>query len=319
MKYEYCINIGQISKNPISIKGKYGNTKEIVISVSKDAARIDLTLSKKYDFSDGSYAVNLVRALLKKIALVHLLVYSRSISYSEVFVSIKSENGYEKLKSLSNNVKLYCMINNRLLRKIPDNLKTKRVLQSLATHKLDDRASDIAAITNYVFSKAFGFETERFIYLWMAFNGMYSYYSEREGFSEKGERAKIGMLLNHYAYGSKILSKANRDKYGKMGMIAVCSLHEPLNIQEIIEGHNDVLNELLNSLNEKNVDFDLTSYGYIVGELTYYLRNSIIHANRPTLILCYEDDIELKALRIANTILEDFLDKHLVEVFLMNT
>ncbi len=61
---------------------------------------------------------------------------------------------------------------------------------------------------------------------------------------------------------------------------------------------------------------NLSTYGYMLGDFPYYVRCSVFHGEKPILLFSFEDDMELKALRISNKLIEEFLDEYLYKCFI---
>ena len=313
-KISYQISIGKLSARPLVLNGQYGKTRSIQISLSKNALRLEVMLTKKYEFKEGDYAHNLLKAILKKAALVHLLKFQTAIEYSNISVQIFENNQKISDIHLQDSLKMFYAIDHKLISQIPSDLQSALVLEKIMLSKQLEIEPDMASVINFIFSKASRFETEKFMYLWMAFNGAYNYHIDCIGKFTDSESEKIALLLNRYDLGSRLLTKKQRDKYGTLAKAKICQIQQPSNKQQVEE----VITDLMKLLRTKGIQFDLTCIGYLVGEFSYYLRCSTFHANHRTLLLCYENDHDLKALRIANTFLEDFLNKHLAEIFLMN-
>ena len=61
--------------------------------------------------------------------------------------------------------------------------------------------------------------------------------------------------------------------------------------------------------------YDISVYGYLLAQFSYYFRCNIIHADKPLNLISYKDDHNLNCLRIINGLLEEFLDEHLTDIF----
>ena len=69
---------------------------------------------------------------------------------------------------------------------------------------------------------------------------------------------------------------------------------------------------LINASREK---YNLTAYGYLLTQLSYYFRCKIVHGSRPVLLFSHADNKELHALRVINDLLEEFIDDNLYAWF----
>ena len=68
-------------------------------------------------------------------------------------------------------------------------------------------------------------------------------------------------------------------------------------------------------INESREKYNLTAYGYLLTQLSYYFRCKIVHGSRPVLLFSHADNKELHALRVINDLLEEFIDDNLYAWF----
>ena len=77
---------------------------------------------------------------------------------------------------------------------------------------------------------------------------------------------------------------------------------------EANELNQGILAALITATGEK---YNLTAYGYILTQLSYYFRCKIVHGSRPVLLFAHADNKELHALKVINDLLEEFIDNNL--------
>ena len=174
---------------------------------------------------------------------------------------------------------------------------------------------EIAALYAYLYSKTKKNETERFSYLWMAMNGFYAAISPE---IKRDDRLQMRALLRKLNLGSENLTSGSRDYPCKKAMIRLLEESEPITRKNIENDAENSFSRYLRTVVLRKRDetlLDLTPYGFLITDFPYYLRCKLFHANKPIELFSFIDDMELKSLRIANGLLEEFLDDNLHKLF----
>ena len=294
----------------------YGHTRDIQLSVSSYGASITKELTKDYqaDFLN-SYLGGLLKEGMKRASLVYLLKYQKPLRIKTATLSISRSTGGFETFDLSNNFVLFSMINKKYRSPISDKWKQNEVIQNVLGYQksADTLSRETAALYAYLLGKTKTFETERFSYMWMAFNGLYAALDR----DNKGDRSQMLSLLRRFKLSEEILSQETRDYPSKMAMLYFRNIQDGVTLDSLRNGaHSGFAEYIAPHLKDKNgKQVKQTAVGFMMTDFPYYLRCSVFHANRPVELFSFADDMELNALRIAAGLLEEFLDEHLVSMF----
>ena len=252
---------------------------------------------------------------IKKALLLYLLKYNKSLNISSIIVKIDDDE--EKI-TFTKGAKppIYSMINGNLQRELPKAFSSDVVFQYLLNTPKSKYDKRIASLFALICSKSKEHETERFIYLWTSFNGMYGYLSDfkKESTNNKKriyERDQIKFLLKYFKIGNDFIDTKDRTKIAD----EVISLLHTVNSEVVCRKYVDdtalssqIETILIKSSGEK---YNLTAYGYLLTQMAYYFRCKIVHGSKPIYLFSYADDIELHSLKIINALLEEFIDNNL--------
>lgn len=294
----------------------YGHSRNIVINISKNAASIQKDLKKDYrDNLMESYLINLMKEGMKRAALLHLLMYQEPMKVKKVVLEVLEGEKVESNFDLTEEMVLYSLITTRLERPISKEWNDKIVLRNILQFmkSTDDMARQISALYAYLYSKTKRYETERFSYLWMAMNGLYASLHPETGANDtEGLKA----LLKRFGLGEELFSRKERTDKGLKAMLKLKDAGEPITRDSLMNGkHQELAVSIKSLLTREETPLNLTPYGYLLTDFPYYLRCKFFHANRPMELFSFQSDMELKAIRIANGLLEEFLDENLVMLF----
>ena len=294
----------------------YGPTKNIAINISKHAASIEKDLKKDYrDDLMGSYIISLLKEGMKRSALFHLLMYQEPIKVKKVVLDVLVSGKVESTFDLTEEMVLYSLINKKLERPISKEWNDKKVLQNILQFmkSTDDMARQISAIYAYLYSKTKRYETERFSYLWMSMNGLYA---SLYPLNRPNDTEEMKALLKRFHLGEEMFFTAERAEKGLKAMLKLKDVEEPVTRGSLMNGkHQELADNIKSLLTREGKALNLTPYGYLLTDFSYYLRCKFFHANRPMELFSFQSDMELKAIRIANGLLEEFLDENLVMLF----
>lgn len=309
MGFRYRLVINKENRKSNVLHFTYRSTKDIEMSVNRNSAMIDCVIGKKYESIKDQYLLSLFREAVKKCSLIHLIKYEKTIVIKTVHFYAFDSNGnmiaHDDVTAL---FPLFQLLNRTPRRKISDSLKTKAVLQRIVGITKTNQKHSISALYSYLCAKYDEFETDRFMHNWMAFNGIYSELSDK-----KQECQKIDDLLKICGIDYQMLNKAQRDD--------ICSrvllLAKQLNIKKEEDIYSEEvkirLEKILNATKYQNGEYDI--YGFFLADFTYMLRCQLFHADNPILLFAFKNDWELKALELANVLLEKFLDETISTLF----
>lgn len=312
MDYELRIN-NQSKGEPYFFS--YGNTKEIILQVSYNRALISRSLAKNYlPILKGSYLMDLMREGMKRASLIHLLLYQKPLKIRDVKLIVSSKNKICESITLTEEFALYSMIECGLLRPLSKEWKEHTIIQFVLKHQksTDKMARQISALYAYLYSKTRKYETERFNYLWIAMNGLFAALDPKDS---GNDRNQMCALVKRYGFGTNLLDKTTRERSGKLTMIHLLQMPEPVT-RDSLDSDSVFTERIMKEVIDKyGKPVDVSLYGYMLTDFPYYLRCKLFHANRPLELFSFTDDMELKSLRIANGLLEEFLDKELISLF----
>ncbi|MBR0353508.1 MAG: hypothetical protein IJH53_09940 [Oscillospiraceae bacterium] len=314
MKYLYNVTINTPPVRAEGFSYSYAQTNSIELLINKAGAKLTFNTGKDYSNSwDGSYAQRLVYDGIKRCALLYVMYYNTPILLKAVKITISSDNKVITSFDVTETVKFYSLIGERLQSQVGANLKNKDVLKAIISEMKKDYGKRTAALYAYLLSKTKTYEAEKFVYLWMAFNGVYSYWGQRVGI-QNNDKDAIEVLLKKYGWGKEILNRITRPRTGQKASLII-NHYEPITSGEDLNSEKmiDLRNEIVNLPGIKEIEISL--YGYLLCDFCYYLRCTMIHASKPLPLFSFENDTEIKVLKVANNLLEEFLDNHLYECF----
>lgn len=298
---------------------QYGNTKDISLQVGQQCAEMEKQLKKDYRLDlvqNKCYLINLLKEGMKRVALVHILKNHEPLRISKVELRVSDDEGKVEVIDLTEGLHLYSMITEELKRPIDLLWKNPQLLQNILKFQKskENLSREISSLYAYLYSKTKIYETERFFYLWMAMNGMYAALNPMV---HANDRDQMINLLKRFNLGTNMHTRESRNKAGNLTMVKLKDIGEPVTRYSLINGEHketaERIEELLTDVNGNHID--ISPYGYFLTDFAYYLRCRIFHSNTPTQLFSFYDDMELKAIRITNGLLEGFLDQNLPYVF----
>ena len=315
-KHTHVLIINKLSKDSVVYTYDFGNTKNIKLTISKTGVSISANLSNIYDkkemLSSDGY---LFPDSIKKALLLYLLKYNKTLSIKSITVKI---DDVEEVVSFDNKTTppIYSMINGGLKRNISEDFSSNSVFEHLLKTPKSKYDKRIAALFAFLCSKSKEYETERFIYLWTSFNGMYSWISEfiakANGVDRyRRENKQIIAFQKYIDVGYETIED------GQKSIIAnsVISILKEIDVEHISKttiDENELSERISCVLNKASgKKYNLNTYGYLLTQLSYYFRCKIVHGSKPVLLFSYADDGELHSLKVINALLEEFVDKNL--------
>ena len=311
-KYLHKIIINnEISDNVF--KYDYSTTKDIILSISKESISISVYLSRIHDKEEMlNKPTKMIKDAIRKALLVHLILYSKKIKVNDVIIQIDNEI-YK-----NNSFPIIYFFDDEVNLKIKKNW-LKKEINGLLKINISDSDSRLAALTAFIISKSKTNEQEKFIYLWMAFNGMYGFLNQK--FAEinhvrknSKEFIEIGFMQQFLEVGAETIGnrKVSKSMFQKTINILKKYPNEIITKDSLENGiHMRIASKINNNL--KN--YNLNAYGYLLTQFSYYIRCNLIHANKPISLFSYLEDDQIGYFKIANNLLEEFLDNNLNKWF----
>lgn len=318
-KHTHKIIINNPKSNAMHFTYDFGRTKNVQILVARGFICIEAELQNVYDKREMlSQGVYLFPDAIKKALLAHLVLFSEHIKIKTMSVHIDGDSECIINTDKGHTPPLYSMIVGKLNRPLSTKWGNASINGLLAQTK-SSYDSRTAALFAFVCSKCKHYESERFIYLWMAFNGMYNYFahlvSDTHGKKKiKQEYKQLRYFQRLFGIGDETVSDDSEKKRIAQDVTALIR-HESMNVtHQFLESEKGkALCEKIQSLLMKpdGTPYKLTPYGYLLTQFSYYYRCNLIHANKPLALFSFADESDICCLRAINSLLEEFVESNL--------
>ncbi len=320
MKHKHILLFNSINKSYIKYTYNFGNTDGVELKISKNGFQITAELTKIYDkdemLSGNTY---LFPDAIRKVLLIYLLTYSKGLIIKSITCKIDNE---EDTTVFDNEPEppVYSMINGELVRELPEEFTNKDVINYLLNTPKSKYDKQIAALFAFLTSKSKKFETERFIYLWTSFNAIYSwlsrYIAKANGTDRyRKENKQILGIQKYLSIGCETIVEDDKTRIAN-SVISILKNHSVSTASRRFFVQEDIAKSIENKLQkEGGGKYNLSAYGYLLTQLSYYFRCKIVHGSKPMLLFAYADDSELHCLQILNELLEEFVDEFLPKCF----
>ncbi|MBQ6481350.1 MAG: hypothetical protein IJI45_09555 [Anaerolineaceae bacterium] len=283
-------------------------TRHIELRIAKNYIQIVADLSKrlmpKDILADKS---RIFPKALKQAMLLYLVMYSEPIKVRSYYLM---SGGDMLLREESpESPYIYSLITKKLLCSTGESWKRDAVLQGVAACE-DNRLK--ASLNAYLMSKSKTNVTERFLYLWMAMNGLYGHYAVKyrrcKGNNDTHMQKEFARLygfsnLPESEIADKLRSNADKVIYRNQEHFS-----ESLRMNNLA-----LLDDFRLFLGSDVGDAD--PYWYYLIRHSYSYRCRIFHANYQLKLLSKAEESEIVVLRALSDVLEDFLDRNLPKWF----
>ena len=326
--------IYQVYTEGIKLAGKpltydYGHTRGIEITVTKSGFHIKTgrTVMKGMD---SILDDPLFKDAIKKAVLIQLIKYGKS-SLQKLTAKVNDESQIIYDMKVAKIPLVYTLCGEKLARPIPDNWSVPQFESILKTTKTTKRKANRldAALYAYLLAKSKTYETERFIYLWMALNGLYGHIAEiaKEHTEENNvkkwidrEYAQLKFLAMFFdlPYHSPEGEDNERRLIHQLEhLIGKLKSEEfPVFIAALENnGTNDLIDSIKTLLEPCGIENTMSIYGLLLIWFPYQIRCKYFHGEKAIPLLCFENEAPLPALRVVNLLLEKFLDNNLADWF----
>ena len=319
-KHRHILAFNNLNKQYNKYTYRFGSTDDLELKICETGIQISADLTNLYDkdemLSGNAY---LFPDAIRKALLIYLITYSKVLKISSITVSIDDEEETE-IFNQSAEPPIYSMINTELKRALPPAFTSKPVIDYLLKTTKSNYGKRIASLFALLTSKSKENETERFIYLWTSFNGIYGWisgYIARANNIDKyrKEYKQIIGTQKFLSIGAETLEEGDKTRIANSVMSILKSYSVDDTNRKFFES-NIVAESIEKQLIKKDKrKYDLTAYGYLLTQLSYYFRCKIIHGSKPIMLFSYSNDSELHCLQILNKLLEEFIDEQLPLLF----
>lgn len=316
MKYLHKIIIGTPSKKPSVYCYNYGNTKNIKIAMSKKGASIEVMLSRKHSTQELLQKNHLFADAIKKVLLVYLVKYSKSLTLKTMMIQIG-----EIVHEIEDIPQVHSMVQSELQTKMDIGWNKEKIIQDILWFTKSTSKQRMASLYALLIAKSRKFANEKFLYFWMAFNGMYGYYSnlikrQHPNLNRilESDELKYFQLLQEW--GDAVLVKKDKLKICSQVKALIVKLNSNLN-REFFESEEGFKfsNQIMSILSENDVTGEITGYGFLITQFAYWFRCNFFHANNPVKLFVFQGDDDLNCIEKINNLLEEFLDDNLYKWF----
>ncbi len=317
---KYIVQINKVQNHYDEYRYQYFG-KDIIIKIANNSIQITMGRKTKYSESkikEGKAIV--ISDSIKKAMLIHLIIYSSPLQIDSMMV-------------MKNKVQIDILDTDPLRRIISiatanllpiniDNWKNKQVIENILNIKSSNNDPRMAALYAFLYAKSRTYEYERFVNLWISFNGMYGYFSnivaevhncDKKQFKE-GDQLKY--IINASNCGNDHISGGHSGKVGK----AITDLLKDVRLEDItpqaVSAGTPLSDRIIQAINDViGRSYETTAYGYLLVDYAYYFRCNLIHANKPLPLFANENDHVVACLRMVNRLLEDYINHNLCRFF----
>lgn len=267
---------------------------------------------------------------IKHAFLLYVIKYSKHIQIKQAIARIDEEKKTIFLHENNNTFPIHSLINGSLVNghEFPEKWRESKISQVLLARRKSNYNSLDSALSALIYAKSKENETDRFVYLWIAMNGMYQH------FFNIAKPLKVFKVLKTFTVhkGNEINNtiKINdppeclNNPSEKLKMLLFSAFYnlgtERVNKKESITNilkncENNITEDDLFHISEELKGHDITPRGYLLLNLAYHYRCNFFHANKKIHIFSYQIEESIKCLCIINNIIEEFVEEELFKWF----
>jgi len=332
--YELCLNGGACTGRPVQLT--YGSVRTIELYLKSGSALIRISTTAKID---GESALNggndLISDVLRKTLQFHLIRYGRNLRITKAEL-VCDQTVIASSSSARTAPMLYSLVEGKLRLPFSKAWTEKGVTHAIATTSRSAYDGRHNALQALLVAKSNRYEIERFIYYWMAVNGLYSYVAaqgEKPLSLKKGKKQakwserdmmRFLCLVNSWEYCSvpqntptEVRKKAERQIKWKVAAILKDLPDEEVEsfCREcaLEETDNTFVRQIQNVIQKTWPEFDPnpTPEAFLTIWFPYAMRCEWFHTDKALPVFCFAEDRSLKVIRIMNRILDSFLTREL--------
>lgn len=341
-KHRYEIKINNGSLRGETFIYKYGNTKDILLRFSKFhvTAIFELTILKRPDDFSG-LKVNLFRDVMRKVYLLHTLLFAQSLTIRSICISIDGQDTIFDNKQLHFPF-VISMLGTRSL-ELGELRRHSGVIQTLlsATKSSSEWDERQCALYSYLLGKTRSFETDRFLNYWTAMNAYLNVFAKEY---EIAESNKLHCSRKELPSAKKMYKIDNACIGSLISVLqpGACFPKKPDDLPEFRSAYHAIDQELFNNDNLEVLDlyqaaetdlffqkrdntykayFDiadrihLSLYVFLLLVYPYWLRCNYFHGSKTAPIIASFIDPEIKDLNVVNCFLDRFLSMNIPRLY----
>lgn len=320
----YHLYSGKITRSVKPLTYNYSRTTGIKLRVTRGGFSIDVNRSVKKEAS-SLLRDPLFRDAIKKAVIIQLIKYG-FYTDADLYADINGKVTclYDSKVDATRKL-IYSLCGRKLQRPMTQPWTDDSLLRVLSSTKSKANRLD-AALDALLIAKSKFYETERFIYLWMAINGLYGYVAEfaSEYMQSKKERDWIKKEFSEIKFFAMILGYPYRGRFNG-------TEDDTVKVLELLLTHigNDRVDDFINAAknNDMNNRFvegihdvfekagveagKMHPYAAMLLFMPYKVRCKYFHAEKAVPLICFEEEHPLPVLRVLNRVMEDYLDENL--------
>ncbi len=329
--YELIINQGTRAARPVL--AAFSHNKGIELHIKKKGAVIAVSTRAEKD-TEAIFAGrdNLFADALKKVMLLYLIQYGCGLKIRTARLLCNQAEIFRWDSKTAGGPLIYAMNSGNLRLPFSENWQAPEVLSAIVSTSKSAYNGWFTALHALTVAKSDRYEIERFLYYWMAMNGLYNYAAmlekKRSGSSYGTDRAKHILFLK--GYGHEIfevdvtgIPKNKRDNERKRLSKRICEKTEAV-LKRIPEADiepfcaacigNDLENPYVRqviSAVSKVTDSLEDIHSFMVIWFPYQLRCNTFHSEAALPTFCFAEEDRLKVLRVVNRLLDRYLTEEL--------
>ena len=323
----------KLKGNTTSSKGnvyvyKYSNTNGIRLYISHNAFTIEV---KRWINTPSEKILNdkLFIDGIRKAELIHTIFYGTTVKLKKLIISIDDEESTIFSATDDNPHVVYSLFGEKLASPFPEDWRVHYICNSILTIKKDsDEYRLIASLNALTMAKSKQYVAEKFMYLWMAMNGLYGYIAQiaiKDAFSDNEKRwikreygqLKLFSLYLGYEYNGIKKEKESIIRSEMEALIGEISDSDYANVLYQIknnEANNSIVAEIHKTLNENSI-IESDPYALLLLWLSYQIRCKYFHSELSLPVFCFYEEKPLPTIKFLNYMLESFLDENLLLFF----
>lgn len=320
-KNSYKLLINEQVSYKRSYNYDYSRTKGIELSVSKKAACISADMTTSKTLRDIIYGKqNLFSDGIKKACLCQILLYGRAMKIKTVALVCNSV--VEEKIEFKDEPVVYSIINSSI--KIPKNWLNKNAIEDVLFMPKTKQDSRVAALYAFLCARTKIYENEKFMYYWMAVNGIYNFLSNNvmhnyksKDSSKMNEIEQLTLFSEYLGYSSEVIVQTDSLRIARLVKNEIDSFSRR-NIEIFKAGvfDKDFIRLVENYLvKDDGSKYNVSPEAYMYLILPYTSRCELFHANKPIALFCMAEEHEVVVMRAINKVLDYLVLDNLPELF----
>lgn len=316
-KHNYLIEFNQVAKKAKTYHYSYGNIRDIKLKIGGRGFSIEVFTGAEYSHEQWASDQNKVYAdAVKKATLLYIMTNNRPPKVKEMTVNIDGIRQIVEHNDVSR--QLYYIVEKSLASPMPKQLLDAECVGTILQQTKTSQDRRMAALVALIFSKTKKFAIERFICLWMAFNGCYGYLygkKDRDALEKIAQEEGVEIVQdNNIKKPQQILAKVQHE-INAILMQCPLDADKQYFVTNQDEVQENIKRTLENSGSAKIAKY--TPYVYLFTKFAYHYRCKMVHADKPMKMFSFAAEQETHVLSILNNLLEKEVECRLARLLAM--